>query len=87
MSLFCVFSAKFEKKIFFQFIEIQFVNESNNFETRIGGKVCNFVYLYRSPSKTQNIFEKFADNFELTLVTHINNFLSCCFRQFQFKNK
>ena len=87
MSLLCVFSAKFEKKRFFQVIEIQFVNECNNFETRISGKVCNFVYLYRSPSKTQDIFEKFAGNFELTLVTLINNFFSCCFGQFQFQNK
>ena len=83
----CVISSKFEKKRFFQVIDIQSVNECKNFETRIGGKVCHFVYLYRSPSKTQDIFEKFAGNFELTLVTLINNFFSCCFGQFQFQNK
>ena len=31
-------------------LAIQFLNECINFEINIGGKVCNFLFLYRSPS-------------------------------------
>ena len=53
-------------------IDIQFLNEWINFEIRIGGKLCTFLCLYRSPSHTRDIFETFADNFELTLDTIVN---------------
>ena len=53
-------------------IDIQFLNECINFEIRIGGKLCSFLCLYRSPSQTRDIFETFADNFELTLDSIIN---------------
>ena len=33
-------------------IDIQFLNESINFEIRIGGNLCSFLCLYRSPSQT-----------------------------------
>ena len=45
-------------------IDIQLLNECINFEIRIGGKLCSFLCLYRSPSQTRDIFETFADNFE-----------------------
>ena len=45
-------------------INIQLLNECINFEIRIGGKLCSFLCLYRSPSQTRDIFERFADNFE-----------------------
>ena len=48
------------------------LNECINFEIRIGGKLCSFLCLYRSPSQTRDIFETFADNFELTLDTIVN---------------
>ena len=48
-------------------IDIQHLNECINFETRIGGKLCSFLCLYRSHSQTRDIFETFADNFKLTL--------------------
>ena len=35
--------------------------------------MCNFLCLYRSPSQTREIFGTFADNFELTLDSIINN--------------
>ena len=35
-------------------------------------KLCSFLCLYRSPSQTRDIFETFADNFELTLDTIVN---------------
>ena len=53
-------------------IDIQFLNECINFEIRIGGKLCSFLCLYRSPSQTRDIFETFDDNFELTLDTISN---------------
>ena len=53
-------------------IDIQLLNECINFETRIGEKLCSFLCLYRSPSQTRDIFETFADNFELTLDSIIN---------------
>ena len=33
----------------------------------ISNKVCSFVALYRSPSQSQDDFEIFSDNFEITL--------------------
>ena len=53
-------------------IDIQFLNECISFEIRIGGKLCSFLCLYRSPSQTRDIFEIFDDNFELTLDAMIN---------------
>ena len=38
-----------------------------SFELQIGDKICNFVVLYRSPSQSQDDFETFPDNFEMTL--------------------
>ena len=43
-------------------INIQLLNECINFEIRIGGKLCSFLCLYRSPSLTRDIFQTFADN-------------------------
>ena len=53
-------------------IDVQLLDECINFEIRIGGKLCRFLCLYRSPSQTRDIFETFADNFELTLDSIIN---------------
>ena len=53
-------------------IDIQFLNECINFEIRISGKLRSFLYLYRPPSQTRDIFETFSDNFELTLDAIIN---------------
>ena len=41
-----------------------------DFEISFGGKICNFISLYRSPSQlsdTFDTFEDFADNFELNI--------------------
>ena len=53
-------------------IDIDVLNECINFEMRIGGKLCSFLYLYRSSSQTRDIFETFADNFDLTVDTIFN---------------
>ena len=52
---------------------IQYLQECINFEIRIGGKLCRFVSLYRSPSQSQNNFETFAINFELNIDTATAN--------------
>ena len=44
-------------------LDIQFLNKCINFETRIDGKVCSFLWLYRTPSQTRDIFKIFAGNF------------------------
>ena len=56
----------------FKVTDIQLLNECINFEIRIGGKLCSFLCLYRSPSQTGDIFETFADNFEKTLDSIVN---------------
>ena len=38
-----------------------------NFEISFGGKICNFISLYRSPSQSSKTFEDFVDNLELNL--------------------
>ena len=38
-----------------------------SFEISFGGKICNFIFLYHSPSQLSDTFEDFADNFELNL--------------------
>ena len=52
-------------------IDIHFSNECINFEIRIGGKFCSFLYFYRSPCQTRDFFEAF-DDFELILDSIIN---------------
>ena len=53
-------------------IDIQLLNECISFEIRIVGKLCSFLCLCRAPSETRNIFETFADSFDLTLDSIIN---------------
>ena len=69
-------------------INIQYLHECINFEIRIGGKLCRFVFLYRSPSQSQDDFEAFVNNFELnidTATTH-NTFLTVVLCDFNAKS-
>ena len=52
---------------------IQYLQECINFELNIGGKICNFISLYRSPSQIQDECKKFIDNLELNLETLFQN--------------
>ena len=54
-------------------LSIQYLQECINFELNSSGKICNFISLCRSPSQTQNEFEKFIDNLELNLETLCEN--------------
>ena len=59
-----------------------------NFEIRIGGKLCRFVSLYRSPSQSQDDFEAFANNVELNIdtATANNNFFTVVLGEFNTKS-
>ena len=59
--------------ISFKVLVIQFLNECINFEINNGGKVCNFLCLYRPPNQNRDTFKTFTDNLELTLDTLTNN--------------
>ena len=48
-------------------LNISYLKECLDFELKIGDKYCNFIALYRSPSQSQDDFETFSDNFEMTL--------------------
>ena len=45
--------------------DVKYLHESLNFELRIGGKICKFLSLYRSPSQNKDNFETFLENLEL----------------------
>ena len=67
----CVY---YKSSLPFRVINVKYFQESISFELRIGGKCCRFSCLYRSPSQTQDEFEAFLKNFELTLdKIHENN--------------
>ena len=46
---------------------IGYLNECQTLELMVGDTTCNFVVLYRSPSQSQDEFETFSDNSEMTL--------------------
>ena len=48
-------------------INVNYLNECLRFELKISKKLCNFISLYRSPSQTQDEFNKFTDNLEFNL--------------------
>ena len=48
-------------------LKIHYLHKSISFELQVGSKICKFVSPYGSPSQASDDFEKFTDNFELTL--------------------
>ena len=69
-------------------LNIQYLHECINFEIRIGGKLCRFVSLYRSPSQSQDDFESFANSLELNIdtATAHNTFLTVVLGDFNAKS-
>ena len=65
-------SISFELKIGEE-LNIYYLQESISFEMKIGDKLCNFISLYRSPSQTQDEFEKFCENLERSLDHLLQN--------------
>ena len=50
-------------------LNISYLKECLNFELKIRDKSCNFIALYRSQNQSQDYFETFSVNFEMTLET------------------
>ena len=69
-------------------INIHYLNECITFEIKLGDKICNFVSLYRSPNQSEDDFENFCNNFELTLdaVSATNPFLIVTIGDFNTKS-
>ena len=72
----------------FKLLGICYLEECINFGISFGGKLCNFISLYRSPSQSFDVFEKFADNFELNLdkVTNKDPYLIVFLGDFNAKS-
>ena len=70
-------------------INIGYLNECLTLELMFGDKICNFAVLYRSPSQSQDVFENFFDNFEMTLdiLAQKNPFLMTTIGNFNAKSK
>ena len=68
----------YKHSLAFKLLGICYLEECIDFEISFGGKLCNFISLYRSPSQSLDIFEKFTDNFKLNLdkVTNQNPYLT-----------
>ena len=54
-------------------LSVQYLQECINFELNIGGKICNFISLCRSPKQTQDKFENLNENLELNLESLCQN--------------
>ena len=65
------------------------MHESLNFELRIGGKICKFLFLYRSPSQNKDDFETFLENLELNFdhMAEKNPFMMVALGDFNSKSK
>ena len=69
-------------------LNISYLKECLNFELKIGDKSCTSIALYWSPSQSQDDFETFSDNFEMTLETFAQKgfFLTTIIRDFNAKS-
>ena len=69
-------------------LNISYLKEFLNFELKIDNKSCNFIALYRSPSQSQDDFETFSDNFEMTLepLAQKGSFLTTIIGDFNAKS-
>ena len=65
------------------------LNECLTLELAVVDKTCNLVVLYRSPSQSQDEFETFSNNFEMTLdiLAQKNPFLMTTIGDFNAKSK
>ena len=57
----------YKHSLAFKLLNIHYLKEYMNFEISSGGKICNFISLYHSPSQSSDTFEDFADTLELNL--------------------
>ena len=57
----------YKHSLIFSLLNIHYLKECINFEISFESKICTFVSLSRSPAKSSDTFEDFADDFELKL--------------------
>ena len=78
----------YKHSLAFKLLDICYLEGCINFEISFGGKLCNFISLYRSPSLSLDVFGKFADDFELNLdrVTNKNRCLIVILGDFNAKS-
>ena len=81
----CIF---YRNSLPLKILGIHYLQERINFEIMIGGKLCRFISLYRSPNQSQDDFESFTNNFELNIdaVTANNPFLTVVHGDFNIKS-
>ena len=58
------------------------------YEIKLGDEICNFVSLHSSPNQSEDDFENFFNNFELTLdaLSETNPFLTVAIGDFDAKS-
>ena len=56
-----------KQSLAFRLLDIYYIEECIKLEILFGGTLCNSIFLYRLPRQSQDVFEKFPDNFELNL--------------------
>ena len=81
----CVY---YKNKLPYKLIDMKYLQECITFEIRIGRKSCKFICLYRSPSQTNDEFEPFLKNVELTLdkINEYNPFIISVLGDFNAKS-
>ena len=57
----------YEESLPMKVIDIQYLQECINFLLIIGGKLCLFISLYRSPNQSHDEFNSFKKNLDLNL--------------------
>ena len=69
-------------------IDVHYLQKCLILEILIGGKSCNFISLYQSPSQSSDSFEEFADNLQLSLdkISNQNPFLTFFLSDFKTKS-
>ena len=82
---FCVY---YKSSLALRLINVHYLQECLIFKILIGGKSCNFISLYRSPSQSSDSFEEFADNLQLSLdkISNQNPFLTVVLVYFHIKS-
>ena len=80
----CVY---YESSLALRLIAVHYLQECLIFEILIGGKLCNFISLYRSLSQSSDSFEEFADNLQLSLDKISNQIVFLTFALSDFNTK
>ena len=57
----------------FRIIDINYLNDCVRFELMVGDKLCNFIALYTLKSQSQDLFEHFKENFDLSLKSAVQH--------------